>query len=193
MFKEAFGPRRPTTLGGRPSKNPIKDLAELAESFYSWHLFMRKTPSSDGDKSLQYIIQMCKRNTPTKSEATKAIQAFSALLEELDGGMKTMDQIAPTLSHIVDNLIEMNPKSRLIKQTSQIIEIATSLEQNREVEMFQHLIKNLVEHLTPQMTNIKAEGISRILKKIEPHSFPQNPTHLRNNITELKGLLNRQE
>jgi|GEM_PF-4766003 len=191
MFEEAFDPRRPA-LSGEPSKDPIKDLAELAESFYSWYLFVRKTSSPDGDRSLQYIIQMCKRNTPTKFEATEAIKAFSSLLEELDGGVKTMDQIAPTLSHVVDNLIEMNPKSRLIKQTSQIIEIATSLEQNREVEMFQHLIKNLIEHLTPQMTNIKAEGISRILKRIESHSLPHNPTHLRNNITELKGLLKQE-
>ena len=170
---------------GKSSKRSIKEqLAKQAESFYGWYLSIRKTSSPpEGYHALQYIMQMSKHNTPSETEALEALNDLNSLLEDLDGGVKTIDQIPPEIVHIIDKLIENNPKSRLIKQVTQI-EIAVNSGQSKGLESFQALLKNLIEKVTPEMPNIKAEALNCVLDEmLKTPSL--NFKHLKDRIIQL--------
>ena len=170
---------------GENSEGSIKEqLAKQAESFYGWYLSVRKSSyPPEGYQGLQYLMQMGKHNTPSETEALEALHGLTSLLEDLEGGMKTIDQIPPEIVHIVDKLIEKNPKSRLVKQVTQI-EIAVNLGQSEALEDLQELMDKLIKKITPEMPNIKAEALSRTLDEMLKTPSP-NLKNLKNRIIQL--------
>lgn len=165
---------------GQTEGSASEQLGKQAESFYAWYLLMRRESyPSDGYQGLQHIMQMCKHGTPTDGEAQEALEKLMDLSDALDGGAKTVDQIPYEISLIIDRLTENNPKSRLIKQATQI-EMSVNLGNGEAPEELGELMHQLVDKITPEMPKIKAESLSRTLDEALSQPSP-----------DLKGLKDR--
>ena len=136
-----------------------------AEAFYSWYQSIRQpTSPTEGYRGLQYIMQIGEKETATEKEASTASEELKELMEDLDGGRKTLDQIPYEIERIVDHLTENNPKSRIIMQATQI-EIAVNLSQLEAPEDFKDIMQALLQKINPEMPNIQAEAISHALQE----------------------------
>ncbi|QVL58253.1 MAG: hypothetical protein KFB93_04010 [Simkaniaceae bacterium] len=136
-----------------------------AEAFYSWYQSIRQpTSPSDGYRGLQYIMQIGEKGTATQEEGNLACEELKALMEDLDGGRKTLDQIPYEIGRIVDHLTETNPKSRIVMQATQV-EIAVNLSQLDNPDEFRDMMKSLLQKVNPEMPNIQAEAISHALQE----------------------------
>ena len=147
------------------SSSEHQSFASEAEAFYSWYQSIRRpTSPAEGYQGLQYIMQIGKLGTATKEEASTASKGLNSLMEDLDGGRKTLDQIPYEVGRIVDRLTENNPKSRIVKQATQI-EIAVNLSELETPDEFKEMMHTLLEKISPEMPNIQAEAISHILQE----------------------------
>lgn len=136
-----------------------------AEAFYSWYQSIRQpTFPIEGFQGLQYIMQIGEKKTATEEEKRIASEELKTLMEDLDGGRKTLDQIPYEIERIVDHLIENNPKSHLVMQATQV-EIAVNLSQLETSEDLNEMMQTLLQKINPEMSNIQAEAISRALQE----------------------------
>lgn len=167
-----------------PTKGSAKEqLAKQAESFYGWYLSVRKESyPPEGYQGLQHIMQICKKSTLSEHEALEALRGLKELIEDLDGGPKTIDQIPTEIFHIVDRLTRHNPKSRLVKQATQV-EIAVNLGESHTPRELYQLMDKLIEKVTPEMPMIKAEAICRTLDEVLGAPSP--------NLKDLKDRISR--
>ncbi len=136
-----------------------------AEAFYSWYQSIRQpTFPSEGFRGLQYIMQIGEKGTATTEEASAASEELKALMDDIDCGRKTLDQIPYEIERIVDHLTESNPKSRIVMQATQI-EIAVNLSQLESPEDLNEMMESLLQKVNPEMSNIQAEAISHALQE----------------------------
>lgn len=142
-----------------------KSFQTEAEAFYLWYQSVRQpTSPTEGYKGLQYIMQIGEKGTATKEEAITASKELRALMDDLEGGKKTLDQIPYEIEKIVDHLIENNPRNRIVMQATQI-EIAVNLSKLETPDEFKEMMQSLLKKVNPEMPNIQAEAISHILKE----------------------------
>ncbi|MDN3509461.1 MAG: hypothetical protein P0S93_05580, partial [Candidatus Neptunochlamydia sp.] len=152
-----------------------------AEAFYSWYQSIRQpTFPTEGFRGLQYIMQIGEKETATEEEASAANEELKTLMDDIDCGKKTLDQIPYEIERIVDHLTENNPKSRIVMQATQI-EIAVNLSQLGTAEDLNEMMESLLQKVNPKMSNIQAEAISHTLQE----GFNQQEV----DIKELKGKI----
>ncbi|MEM8727782.1 MAG: hypothetical protein AAGE99_03635 [Chlamydiota bacterium] len=136
-----------------------------AEAFYSWYQSIRQpTFPAAGFQGLQYIMQIGEKKTATDREATVAGEELKTLMDDIDCGKKTLDQIPYEIERIVDHLTENNPKSHIVMQATQI-EIGINLSQLEITGDVAALVEPLLQKINPEMSNIQAEAISRALQE----------------------------
>ncbi|MDJ0651544.1 MAG: hypothetical protein QNJ27_00805 [Simkaniaceae bacterium] len=136
-----------------------------AEAFYSWYQSIRQpTFPTEGFRGLQYIMQIGEKGTATAAEASAASEELKDLMEEIDCGKKTLDQIPYEIERIVDHLTENNPKSCVVMQATQI-EIAVNLSQLETPEDLGEMMGSLLQRVNPEMSNIQAAAISHVLQE----------------------------
>ena len=147
------------------SSSEHQSFASEAEAFYSWYQSIRRpTSPAEGYQGLQYIMQIGQQGTATVEEASTASKELNNLMEDLDGGKKTLDQIPYEVGRIVDRLTEDNPKSRIVMQATKI-EIAVNLSELEAPDAFKEMMHTLLEKVSPEMPNIQAEAISHTLQE----------------------------
>ena len=136
-----------------------------AEAFYSWYQSIRQPAfPMEGFQRLQYIMQIGEKATATEEEGNIASEQLSLLIDDLDGGKKTLDQIPYEIEKIVNHLIENNPKSRIVMQATQI-EIALNLSLVEHPEDLSEVMDILLEKVNQEMPIIQAKAISYALEQ----------------------------
>ncbi len=159
-----------TTPKASASNAENEAFGEKAEAFYSWYQSIRQPNSpSEGYHGLQYIMNISEQETATQEEGTLAAEKLNQLMEEIDGGSKTLDKIPHEVEKIVDGLTNHNPKSRVVMQATKI-QIAVNLSESDTSEEVHRVINSLLGRVTKEMPPIKAEEISRTLQDAIDHS-----------------------
>lgn len=142
----------------------MESLKNQSEQFYSWYLSVRpQSTSSEGAEGLLYIMQMGTQGTPTDEEAQKAFKELNTLLEDLNGGPVTLDQIPEEVKRVVDNLIEHNPKSKLVKTVMEI-----EIHMKDPTPEFKEMMEALIKKASSDMSHFEIEAMNRKLSGISP-------------------------
>lgn len=136
-------------------------LYQTSASFYAWYQWNRKVHDvEEGFHHLQVMMQIATKGTLSSKEEEEAVQQIKALREDLDTVAKTIDQIPSELSRILSELVEANPKSRVIHHAT---ELEMRLDLHQGGESYQKL-EALMEKTLARSTKMEAEEISRQLR-----------------------------
>ena len=143
----------------------MESLENQSERFYSWYLSVRpQSTPPEGAEGLLYIMQMGRQGTPTAEEAKKAFKALNTLLEDLNGGPTTLDQIPEEIKRVVDNLTEHNPKSKLVKNVMEI-----EIHMKDPTPEFKEMMETLIKKASSDMSHFEIEAMNRKLSGISPN------------------------
>ena len=165
------------------SNTEVEAFGDQAEAFYTWYQSIRQIGfPREGYHALQYIMKISEQGTATEEEKTGASAKLSLLMESIDEGSKTLDQIPHELDKIVDGLTNHNAKSRVVMQATKI-QIDFNLSNLETPQELEETIDALLERVNPDMSSIQAEKISRTLQ--EALDQPEHSKGLRENILAL--------
>ncbi|NRA90561.1 MAG: hypothetical protein HRU43_05480 [Simkaniaceae bacterium] len=141
-----------------------QDFGDVAEAFYTWYQSIRQQGfPEDGFHGLQILMKISRQGTATKQESAHALQRLSHLMESIEDGSVHRFQIPHEINQIVDTLTSHNPKSRLIMQVIQI-QIAANLAVFKMPQELRTAMDLVLDRVSTNTPNIKAEEISRSLK-----------------------------
>lgn len=160
-----------------------ESLGDQAEAFYSWYQSVRQPGfPKEGYHALQSIMNISEQGTASQEEAKTASEKLSILMDDIDGGSKTLDQIPHEMERILDGLTQHNARSRVVMQATQI-QININLSELSAPEEFQESMNALISKVSQEMPNIKAELISSALN--EAILQPENTKSLQQKIQSL--------
>lgn len=165
------------------SSTKVESFGDQAVAFYSWYQSIRqKGFPQEGYHALQYIMKISEQGTATQEEKTNASEKLSLLMEAIEEGSKTLDQIPHELDKIVDGLTNHNAKNRVVMQATKI-QISFNLSGLEAPHEFEEVINTLLGRVNPEMPSIQAEKISRTLQ--EALDQPEDSKGLKEKILTL--------
>lgn len=152
-------------IQGNKSQNVGDKLYEHSSSFYSWYQWFRpNNESGQGTHNLQVIMQIAKTASLYPEEEQDAIERLSNLRDDLDSGRVSLSQIGYETERIIDNLIENNPKNRVVMYTTQI-EMAINHSEGKPSSELKEALGHIMDKVS-EMAPIQAETLSRNLSLV---------------------------
>ena len=143
-------------------------LYQESSSFYSWYQWIRKiTDTDEGFHSLQVVMQIARKAGLTTQEEEHALTRLKKLREDLDDVVMTIDQIPAELKHIVEDLVENNPKNRVIQYATEIeMKLIQASATNEKMLKINRHLEQLMDKIASSYTPMQAEETSRELRDI---------------------------
>ncbi|MBP9840931.1 MAG: hypothetical protein KBC64_00720 [Simkaniaceae bacterium] len=186
----AFIPSSSPYFDKHPSISPEigGDLFNHTSQFYAWYLSWERAPTEHKEtfSLLSTIMQVAKVSLEgglylNKEREREGVLKLQDLSEGLTNGSYASHEISETVSSILMNLIDNNPKARLVAKST-LLEYKLLIYNNKQ-DLPRDVFVYLTSKITPSLGDLDAEKLSRELSKLLDSS--QEPEEILGNLTAL--------
>ncbi|MBS0603642.1 MAG: hypothetical protein JSS60_01250 [Verrucomicrobia bacterium] len=164
-----------------------QQLFDDVTEFYSWYIsswYMASNEPSSSESSqksdaTRKILSLIKRvaevsmsggNFLSDKEESKAVDALSDILQDLNSGRLRKQDLPEALQQVMTDLTNDNPKAKVVFQTTELeyrLCINPAPGQSKELTgQYQQSLSLIIERITPEMRDINASAIAQGLSQI---------------------------
>jgi hypothetical protein len=172
-----------------------ENLFNHTSQFYAWYLSWQRDPSEHKEtfSLLSTIMQVAKISLQggfylNKEKEQEAVEKLEDLGDEMINGTFPPHDISAMIGSILNNLIDNNPKAKLIAKSILLeykLLIHSSNQQSLQLtDDYHHVMDRLISKVTPLLKDFDAEKLSRELSK-----FIETPQDPEKTIDTLNTLL----